>query len=431
MRQSEKTAIQKKILSNNMKFRDALKTASLGIRHARVRSLLTMLGIVIGIASVILLMSVGRSAQELIIKEVEGIGSNLIFVHPGATRGSRFSSPPSVQGVVIKTLTERDALALRREPSVSRVAPEVRGRARVIFENNDLETTFEGTNADFFTVRNFKVERGNPFTVTDVQSFRRVAVIGSELAETLFGLRDPIAKQIRLKGIAFTIIGVLEEKGVGPFGIDQDNLIIIPITIAQKQLLGIDYYNDLSIQANADYTIDFVKTRITAVLRSSHGITNPDKDDFSIHTQEDALSILGNITSILTVFLTAIASISLIVGGIGIMNIMLVSVVERTKEIGLRKAIGATQKDILLQFLLEAMMLTVVGGLTGILFGALLTTGVYFVLVNVLPGGWVFALPLQAVGLAVLVSGLTGIVFGIYPARQASRKNPIDALRYE
>src|SRR3989344_8139110 len=187
MRQSEKTAIQKKILSNNMKFRDALKTASLGIRHARVRSLLTMLGIVIGIASVILLMSVGRSAQELIIKEVEGIGSNLIFVHPGATRGSRFSSPPSVQGVVIKTLTERDALALRREPSVSRVAPEVRGRARVIFENNDLETTFEGTNADFFTVRNFKVERGNPFTVTDVQSFRRVAVIGSELAETLFG----------------------------------------------------------------------------------------------------------------------------------------------------------------------------------------------------------------------------------------------------
>lgn len=414
-----------------MKTLDAAKIALTGIKHARIRSLLTMLGIVIGIASVILLMSVGRSAQELIIKEVEGIGSNLIFVHPGATRGSRFSSPPSVQGVIIKTLTERDAAALRREPSVARVAPEVRGRARVVFENNDVETTFEGTNADFFTVRNFVVERGTSFTVTDVQSFRRVAVIGSELAKTLFDLRDPVGKQIRLKGVAFIVIGVLEAKGVGPFGIDQDNLIIIPITIAQKQLLGIDYYNDLSIQASSDYNIDFTKARITATLRASHGITDPDKDDFSIHTQEDALSILGNITSILTVFLTAIASISLVVGGIGIMNIMLVSVFERTREIGLRKAVGATNADILIQFLLEAVILTLIGGVIGILAGSFFTLVAYLILSRVLPTGWTFALPLNAVMLAAVVAIITGIVFGIYPASQAAKKNPIDALRYE
>lgn len=414
-----------------MKLQDSFHTAVSGLKHARVRSLLTMLGIVIGVASVVLLMSIGKSAEKLILNEVQNIGSNLIFVVPGATRGSRFSSPPSVQGVIIKTLVERDADTLRREPSVARVAPEVRGQAKVVFENNDITVTFEGTTDDFFSIRNFKAERGTLFSRADVDSFNRVAVMGREVAKTLFGERDPVGKQIRLKHLTFRVIGVLEEKGIGPFGVDQDSLVIVPLTVAQKQLLGIDYYNVVTVQANADYNIDFVKSRVTSILRQNHKITDPNKDDFTIRTQEDALSLLGNITSILTVFLTSIAFISLVVGGIGIMNIMLVSVVERTKEIGLRKAVGAANKDILQQFLFEAILLTVIGGIAGAVIGGVLTVGLYAILINVLPTGWIFALPPQAILLALAVSTLTGLVFGIYPARQAAKKDPIEALRYE
>ncbi len=414
-----------------MKFKDALNTAVSGLRHARVRSLLTMLGIVIGVASVVLLMSIGKSAEKLILAEVQNIGSNLIFVVPGATRGSRFSSPLSVQGVIIKTLIERDADALRREPSIARVAPEVRGQAKVVFENNDTAVTFEGTTDDFFAIRNFKTERGSLFTRADHDSLNRVAVIGKEIAKALFGERDPVGKQIRLKHLTFRVVGVLEEKGIGPFGVDQDSLIIVPLSVAQKQLLGIDYYNVITAQADESYNIEFAKSRLTAVLRQNHRVTDPDKDDFTIRTQEDALSLLGNITSILTVFLTSIAFISLVVGGIGIMNIMLVSVVERTREIGLRKAVGATDFDVLKQFLFEAVLLTALGGAAGTLFGGLLTAGLYTVLINVLPTGWIFALPPQAILLALAVSTLTGLIFGIYPARQAAKKDPIEALRYE
>lgn len=414
-----------------MRALDAFKTATLGLRHAPLRSLLTMLGIVIGIASVILLMSIGTSAQKLILQQVQGIGSNLIFIVPGATRGSRLSSPPSVQGVVIKTLVKEDLNTLVREPTIAAAAPEVRGQAKIIYENNDTTVTFEGTTSDFFAIRNFTTEKGRSFTSSEVQSLRRIVVIGSEIANTLFGQRDPIGKTVRLKNTTFQVVGVLDKKGLGPFGIDQDNLVIIPITIAQKQLLGIDYYNVITAQAKDAYNIEFAKSRITSVLRHNHRVTDPDKDDFTIRTQEDALSLLGDITSIMTVFLTSIAFISLIVGGIGIMNIMMVSVVERTREIGLRKAVGATRFDILQQFLWEAIMLTLLGGIIGISFGALLTAGAYAVLTRVLPTGWTFALPAQAIMLALAVSTITGLVFGIYPARQASRKSPIEALRYE
>ncbi|MDP3727047.1 MAG: ABC transporter permease [bacterium] len=414
-----------------MRFSDSIRTAARGIRHARMRSVLTMLGIVIGIASVIILMSVGTSAQKLILDQVQGIGSNLVFIVPGATRGSRFASPPSVQGVVIKTLVERDLDALEREPAIARVAPEVRGQGKIIFENNDATVTYEGTTEEFFAMRNFGVAAGRSFTSGDVDSFNRVAVLGSEIAQTLFGERDPVGKTVRLKDITFRVIGVLEEKGLGPFGVDQDNLILVPISVAQKQLIGIDYYNVVTAQVEGDYEVDFAVGRIASVLRQNHRITDPSKDDFTIRTQEDAISLLGDITSIMTVFLTAIASISLVVGGIGIMNIMLVSVVERTREIGLRKAVGATNRDILGQFLWEAVMLTSAGGLAGILLGSLVTIGLYFVLSRLLPTGWTFALPLSAISLAAGVSMLTGLIFGIYPARQAAKKNPIEALRYE
>jgi putative ABC transport system permease protein len=210
------------------------------------------------------------------------------------------------------------------------------------------------------------------------------------------------------------------------------NLVIVPITVGQKQLVGINYYQSLAIEANGDYTPEFIKSRITSILRQSHGITNPSKDDFTIYTQQDILDTLGNITSILKIFLTAIASISLIVGGIGIMNIMMVSVVERTREIGLRKAVGATNRDILQQFLVESVVLTFIGGIAGILVGGILVWLVYLIISIFYPSlGWVFLMPVSAIIMAVLVATFTGVIFGLYPASQAAKKNPIDALRYE
>ena len=414
-----------------MRVYDSIKIATTAVKNGKMRSFLTMLGIVIGIASVILLMSIGNSAQALIVNQVKGVGSNLIFIIPGGTQSGKFSAPASSQGIVIKTLVKDDVSALERNPAVLGVAPEVRGQAKIVYGNNDTTVTYLGVNGNFFPLRSFAVERGFQFSNRDVDSFERVVVLGAETAKTLFGNFDPIGKVVRLKDISFRVVGILEAKGVGAFGIDQDNIAVIPITVGQKQLLGIDYYNAITIQASDAYAPEYVKQRVTSIMRESHRITDPNKDDFSVRTQEDILSLLGNITSILTLFLTSIAFISLVVGGIGIMNIMLVSVIERTREIGLRKAVGATNNDIMQQFLFESVFLTFVGGIIGIIIGALFTVILYFILVNIVKTDWVFVLPPSAIGLAVGVSTVTGVIFGIYPARQAAKKSPIEALRYE
>jgi putative ABC transport system permease protein len=415
-----------------MLFKDAFKTSTRSLTQGKMRSFLTMLGIVIGIASVILLMSIGESAQKLIIGQVEGIGSNLIYVVPGAPSGDGFSSPASSQGIIITSLVQRDIDALYREPSVMSATGEVRGQAEIIYTTKNKTINYQGVTEDFFNVRDMDVGQGRIFSKGDVDSGNHVAVIGPDLAESLFGSNvTPINKTVRLKNISFRIIGVLEKGGTGAFGVDQGNLVIIPITIAQKQLLGMSYFNDIIIKANPDYELSFAKSRVTSVLRQNHGITGSTKDDFDIQTQEDILSLLGNITGILTLFLAAIASISLVVGGIGIMNIMLVAVTERTREIGLRKAVGATNADILQQFLIESVLLTLTGGLIGIAFGGALVGIVYLALSNFTDIGWVFAFPVKAVILALTVSTFSGLVFGIYPARKAGKKNPIDALRYE
>jgi putative ABC transport system permease protein len=307
----------------------------------------------------------------------------------------------------------------------------VGGQADAVYGDNDLTVTYQGTTANFFPVRNFTVANGYPFTAADVAAYNHVAIIGSDLATTLFGSLNPVGKNIRLKNTTFRVVGVLSPKGTGPGGVNQDDLAIVPITVAQSQMLGITYFNYIFASANPAYDITFVKSRIQSVLEQNHGITNSNKDDFTIETQQDILSLLGNITSVLTLFLAAIASISLIVGGIGIMNIMLVSVIERTREIGLRKAVGATDRDILQQFLIESVLLTFLGGVIGIAIGAVFVTLTWLVLSHVIATGWTFAFPLSAVLIAVFVSAGCGMLFGIYPARQAAKKSPIEALRYE
>ncbi len=413
--------------------RDAFKTATRSLTHGKMRSILTMLGIVIGIASVIILMSIGQSAQDLILGQVQSIGSNLIIIVPGAPSNGKFSPPAAAQGVIVTSLQQRDVAALQREPAIDLAVPEVRGQAEAVYGSNNATIGYTGSTADFFIVSNLaKVSKGQTFSKSDVDSGNHVVVIGPGLAQTLFGPNmNPINKTIRVKDISFRVVGVLSKGGTGAFGVDIGNLVVMPISVAQKQLLGITYFNVIVTQANASYDPGFVKSRIAFSLRQNHGITDPNKDDFTIQTQADILSLLGNITSILTLFLAAIASISLVVGGIGIMNIMLVAVTERTREIGLRKAVGATNNDILQQFLIESVLLTFAGGAIGVAAGAGVVGLIYVVLTTLFSVNWVFAFPASAVILGLLVSGIAGIAFGIYPARQAAQKNPIDALRYE
>ena len=412
-----------------MLFKDAFKTATRSLTQGKMRSILTMLGIVIGIASVIILMSIGQSAQQLILGKVEGIGSNLVFITPGAPSGG---SPAASQGIVITSLQQRDVDSLQREPSIDAVAPMVSGQAEVVYGSKNETVGYQGSTASLFTVRKLDLSKGYPFTKSDVDSGNHVAIIGPDLATEFFGQYvNPIDKIIRLKNVSFRVVGVLNTGGTGAFGVNQGKLVIIPITIAQKELLGITYFNMILLQANSQYDMTFVKSRITFTLRQNHGITDPTKDDFNIQTQEDILSLVGSITSILTLFLAAIASISLVVGGIGIMNIMLVAVTERTREIGLRKAVGATDKDILEQFLIESVLLTFTGGVIGIALGGVVVGIIYFILSTFTTIGWVFEFPISAVILALTVSSISGIAFGIYPARKAGKKNPIDALRYE
>ncbi|MDB5260112.1 MAG: hypothetical protein JWN37_343 [Candidatus Nomurabacteria bacterium] len=414
-----------------MLFKDAFKTATRALTHSKTRTALTMLGIIIGIASVIILMAIGQSVQKMILGQVESIGSNLIIISPGAPSGGGFSPPASARGIVITSLQQKDIDALQREPSIKGVAAQVAGQAEAVYGGKNKTVSYQGVTKEFFSVRNMKLSKGRILSISDIDSASRVAVIGPELATALFGTNiDPINKNIRLKNITLRVIGVLDSSG-GGIGGDQGNVVIIPISIAQKELLGVSYFNVIMAQADPSYEVSFVKARITSVIRQTHGITDPTKDDFSIQTQQDVLSLLGSITSILTLFLAAIASISLIVGGIGIMNIMLVAVTERTREIGLRKAVGATDKDILQQFLIESILITMIGGLIGIALGGAIVGLIYIVATTFFSVGWVFAFPISAVLLGVGVSTFSGLVFGIYPARQAGRKNPIDALRYE
>ncbi|MDO8575574.1 MAG: ABC transporter permease [bacterium] len=407
-----------------MKIFDILHETYTALKANKVRSGLTMLGIVIGISSVISMVSIGQGAQSSIQSSIQSIGSNLILVMPGAQRG------PGVQVSTgrgsAKSLTEADAVAISTElPLVKAVAPELSGRYQVTSKGKNTNTSVIGTNSAYTSVRNVEIDEGSFITEQNLKNLSKVAVLGPTVRDDIFGVGgDAIGQSIRIKNIEFKVIGTTKTKGGSGFS-NQDDTIFIPLTSAQKFLAGDTYVSTISVQASSDQVMTDLQTSITDLLLKRHKISDPLSADFSTFNQADIVATASTVTSTFTLLLGAVAGISLLVGGIGIMNMMLTTVTERTREIGLRKAIGARKRDINTQFLTEAIMLTFIGGFIGIVLGWLVAFALtYF---NILQT----TLSITSIMLAFGVSTLIGIVFGYYPAKRASNMNPIEALRYE
>lgn len=413
-----------------MTFKYSLKTALLGLKTNKSRSFLTLLGIVIGIASIILIVSLGRGAKNLILGQIQSIGSKTIAIAPGRQP----KGPTDVLATFTDSLKQRDLDALNKKenvPHLAKIMPVVFGSETTAYGNDTYRATIFGVTDLFSKIYDmYPVEGGRIFDEEEIKGSADVIVIGSKIKEELFGYNDALGERIKIKEKNFRIIGVLPQKGQFSF-INFDEVAVMPYTTAQQYIFGIKYFNRLVIEADSEDNVKETVQDIKTTLRDLHNIADPSKDDFFIETQADAMEIVGVVTNTLTLFLVAIAAISLLVGGIGVMNIMLVSVTERTREIGLRKSLGATNKNILLQFLLESVILTGIGGLTGIIIGALMSLMASFILGKITSADWNFVFPFSAAFLGIVVSGLVGLIFGIYPARKASLKSPIEALRYE
>jgi putative ABC transport system permease protein len=396
----------------------------------KLRAILTMLGIIIGVAAVITLISVGEGVQDVVVSEFEGLGNNLLFVIPGQPDANQF-----VPGGARVNLTNDDYEALAdpfNVPDLARVAPLYERPAIITRGGEEARTTITGTIPDFTAVRDFRPVLGDFFTDQDVTSAARVAVLGQTIYEQLFPDGElPIGQTIRINNVNFRVIGLMEEKGGSGFN-DQDNVILVPLNTAQRRLFparrpdGEYRVDQILAQVISEERQDAAIAEMTLTLRQSRGIAFRDEDDFTILSQAEVVGALSQITDVLTVFLGVIAGISLLVGGIGIMNIMLVSVTERTREIGLRKAVGAKRRDILWQFLTEAVIMSSIGGLIGLLLGA---AGAYAI--SSLSDTLDATVAWNSVALAILFSAAVGLFFGIYPATRAAGLNPIDALRYE
>ena len=417
-----------------MRITQYIRLALRALAVNKLRSALTMLGIIIGVGSVITLLSVGQGVQNLVAGQLESIGTNLLFVFPGNLNDSQ-----SQRGMVTElTLTLPDAEAIAdpaNVPDMNQIAPELMSTGQVGYGRTNLKLSVSGITPAYESVRNFPVAVGSFIQDTDMSSQARVAVIGSKVYERLFDSgTDPIGATIEINNVPFKVIGVLESKGTGGgMGGNQDEIVLVPLSTAHQRLFP-RYHNSrgepqvsvIYVQVVSADRMAEASDEISQLLRSRHNIDFASDDDFSVINQKDLLSIFGQITGVLTLFLGAIAGISLLVGGIGIMNIMLVSVTERTREIGLRKAVGAKRRDILAQFLIEAIILSLIGGALGILLGAAGAMGI-----SRLQSDLKAVVTPQSVLLAISFSTAIGLFFGIYPATRASRLNPIEALRYE
>lgn len=388
----------------------------------KMRSLLTMLGIIIGVAAVIALVSIGYGVRSQIQDSISSLGSNLLMVYPGAPRTPGVRPTADSQ----KTLKLEDYTTISHLQDVDMASPVSAGSSYVvIYMNKNWTTSVNGVNADFQYINNWTVKSGRFITASQVERRERVAVIGNTVATNLFGTEDPVGKDIRIKNNPYKLIGVLESKGSGSFGNDQDDVIYIPYTTGMERLQGVNYLRMIYIKAKDGVDLNRLQTDVENILRVRHNIKNPELDDFNVRNMATIMATVEETTATMTLFLGAVAAISLIVGGIGIMNIMLVSVTERTREIGVRKALGATYRVIVMQFLIEAVVISLVGGAIGILvgIGASKLIGALTSMKTVISMGPI----LLSFGFSMAI----GLIFGLYPARKAAKLNPIDALHYE
>jgi len=416
-------------MSNDMTLRHLITTSLTGLSTNRSRSFLTILGIVIGITAIMLVVSLGAGAQNLILGEVQGLGTNTIAIIPGREP----TGPTDVSALYSDSLKDQDLVALTNKanvPDLQSIMPTVLGASSASYGSNDYQVSIFGATDLMASIFDLQPTEGQFFDSTDVASLSADIVIGADVATHLFDTQDPLDQSIKIKGRNFRVVAVLPKSGGGSL-FNFDSMVIMPYTTMQAYITGQKYFSRIIIQATSDAVVPIAAADITLTLEESHNITDPTKDDFTVQTQQDLANRLGTITSALTWFLVAVASIALFVGGVGIMNIMLVSVTERTREIGLRKALGAKDRDILSQFLLEAVLLTIIGGAVGILLGSSLAFIIALILSHALGINWQFVFPWSGAILGLSVSAAIGLVFGGYPARQASKKSPIEALRYE
>lgn len=389
-----------------------------------------MLGIVIGVGAVVLIMSLGAGAQSLILGQLDSFGSDLIGILPGAS--DEKGPPASVFGVKVTSLKKADVDAMRNKSNVLNLDYAMAYydiNAPLYWRDQVYDASISGISGDYFEIEKGEIESGRFLSQDEMNSVSRLAVIGPTVAQELFGDNNPLGQKMKIKNQTVEVIGVLKEKGKSGFS-DPNNLVLVPLEFAQKVLAGVNYLSMARVKVDDVSNIDFAMEDIRATLRERHNIENPADDDFSVRSVRDALNLITTITDALKYFLAAMAALSLLVGGVGIMNIMLVSVKERTREIGLRKAIGAKNYQIRQQFLFESVALTLIGGLIGLAFGVLFAF-LISVVVQSLGYDWDFSVSAAAFVIAIGLSSLIGIIFGLYPAAKASRLDPIDALRYE
>ena len=405
-----------------MSFLDIFEISLISLSRNKMRSFLTMLGIIIGVGAVIAMMAVGNGAQQSIKDQIAALGTNVILIFPGSTnqQGVRTGFGSAV------TLKEEDIEAIRTQcPAVALVTPSLRTGAQIVYQELNWRTSIMGVHPEYFTIRSWPISYGQYFTDADVRGATKVCVVGQTIVENLFKGNDPVGQIIRIKKIPFKVVGVLESKGQSAQGSDQDDIIVAPSTTVQKKLMGTRYFGSVLASAQSENAMEQAQEQITAVLRVRHKLQPWEENDFTVRSQTEIANAAQSTSQALTVLLASIASISLIVGGIGIMNIMLVSVTERTKEIGLRMSVGATANNILYQFLIEAIVLSLAGGFIGVMIGVVSSN-----LISTF-AGWTTLVSSDSIALSFFFAAAVGVFFGLYPARKAAQLNPIEALRYE